>query len=66
MEYYNKKGENFKTATYKYKKSGSYWYAEEVFMNDFKKEHSTLIYLRDIKFDQGLKDDDFTVEKMKQ
>jgi outer membrane lipoprotein-sorting protein len=66
MEYYNKKGENFKTATYKYKKLGSYWYAEEVFMNDIKKEHSTLIYLRDLKFDQGLKDDDFTVEKMKQ
>jgi outer membrane lipoprotein-sorting protein len=65
MDYYDKKGTHFKTATYKYKKSGQYWYAEEVFMNDFKKEHSTLVLMKDVKFDQGLKDEDFTVEKMK-
>lgn len=65
MDYYDKKGTHFKTATYKYKKSGQYWYAEEVFMNDFKKEHSTLVLMRDVKFDQGLKDEEFTVEKMK-
>jgi outer membrane lipoprotein-sorting protein len=65
LEYYDNKGNHFKTATYKYKKLGNYWYAEEVFMNDFRKEHSTLIYLKDVKFDQGLKDEDFTVEKLK-
>lgn len=65
MDYYDRKGTHFKTATYKYKKSGQYWYAEEVFMNDFKKDHSTLVLMRDVKFDQGLKDEDFTVEKMK-
>jgi outer membrane lipoprotein-sorting protein len=65
MDYYDKKGNHFKTATYKYKKSGQYWYAEEVFMKDFKKEHSTLTVMKEVKFDQGLKDEDFTVEKMK-
>ena len=65
MDYYDKKGNHFKTATYKYKKSGQYWYAEEVFMKDFKKEHSTLTAMKEVKFDQGLKDEDFTVEKMK-
>jgi outer membrane lipoprotein-sorting protein len=65
MDYYDKKGTHFKTATYKYKKSGKYWYAEEVFMNDFKKDHSTLTKMKEVKFDQGLKDEDFTVEKMK-
>ena len=65
MDYYDKKGTHFKTATYIYKKSGQYWYAEEVFMNDFKKDHSTLTKMKEVKFDQGLKDEDFTVEKMK-
>jgi outer membrane lipoprotein-sorting protein len=65
MDYYDKKGTHFKTATYKYKKSGQYWYAEEVFMNDFRKGHSTLTTMKDVKFDQGLKDEDFTVEKLK-
>ena len=65
MDYYDKKGTHFKTATYKYKKSGQYWYAEEVFMNDFRKEHSTLTKMKEVKFDQGLKDEEFTVEKMK-
>jgi outer membrane lipoprotein-sorting protein len=65
MEYFDKKENHFKTATYKYKKQGQYWYAEEVFMKDFKKDHSTLTTLKDVKFDQGLKDEDFTVEKMK-
>ncbi len=65
MDFYDKKGTHFKTATYKYKKAGQYWYAEEVFMNDFRKNHSTLVLMKDVKFDQGLKDEDFTVEKMK-
>jgi outer membrane lipoprotein-sorting protein len=65
LDYYDKKGVHFKTATYKYKKSGQYWYAEEVFINDFKKAHSTLVLLKEVKFNQGLKDEDFTIEKMK-
>ena len=54
-----------KVATYKYVKQGKYWYAQEVLMEDLKKNHSTKIVTKEIKFDQGLTDEDFTVEKLK-
>ena len=65
MEYYNNHGDHFKTATYKYAKQDNYWYAEEVLMSNIKQGRSTSIIMRDLKFDQGLTDDDFTVEKLK-
>lgn len=65
MEYFDKEKDYFKYATYSYKKSGKYWYAEKVFMNDIEKEHSTEIILTDIKFDQGIDDSEFTVENLK-
>lgn len=64
MEFFDNGNNKFKEATYKYKHSGEYWYAEEVVMTDFKKEHSTTIELKDVKFDQGLSDDEFTVESL--
>lgn len=65
MEYYDKNKVYFKRADYKYKKKEAYWYAEEVVMTNIKKEHSTEIILTEIKFDQGLKDEEFTVESLK-
>ncbi|TYA53809.1 outer membrane lipoprotein-sorting protein [Formosa maritima] len=53
-----------KLATYKYAKKGNYWYAQEVIMEDLQKSHSTKIVMKDIKFDQGLKDEEFEVEKL--
>lgn len=64
MEYYNEKGSKFKEATYKYEKIGNYWNAKEVLMTDLDKSHSTKIILSDVKFDQGLSDDLFTVENL--
>ena len=64
MEYFNDNKEYFKYATYKYVKQGNYWYAQEVVMTDIKKDHSTSIFLSDMKFDQGLSDDIFTVENL--
>ncbi len=64
MEYFDNGNKKFKEATYKYKFSGQYWYAEEVVMTDLKKEHSTTIEMKDVKFDQGLSDDEFTVESL--
>ncbi len=64
MEFYNKGGRKFKEAVYQYEKIGQYWNAAEVVMTDLKKEHSTTIRLKDVKFDQGLSDDEFTVEKL--
>ena len=66
MEYYNNRDINIKVATYKYAKQGKYWYAEEVLMTDLKKDHSTGILMTDVKFDQGLSDDEFRVENLKQ
>ncbi|MCD4736478.1 MAG: outer membrane lipoprotein-sorting protein [Bacteroidales bacterium] len=66
MDYYDRGGKHFKEATYSYKKSGQYWYAEEVTMTNLKKNHSTQIYMTDVKFDQDLADEEFEVENLKQ
>jgi outer membrane lipoprotein-sorting protein len=65
MEYFDKDKDYFKYATYTYKKQGKYWYAERVMMHDIQKQHSTEIFLTQIKFDQGLDDAEFTVENLK-
>lgn len=62
MEYFDQIGNKFKEANYKYKKSGKYWYAEEVIMADLNKQHMTKIGLKEVVFDQGLSDDLFTKE----
>ena len=66
MEFFNKSNNYFKLATYKYKKQDNYWYAKEVIMTSVLKKHSTSILLTDVKFDQGIDDDVFTVENLKQ
>jgi outer membrane lipoprotein-sorting protein len=58
-------GKKFKESSYRYEKIGEYWNAAEVVMKDLEKKHTTKILLSDIKFDQGLSDDIFTVEKIK-
>jgi outer membrane lipoprotein-sorting protein len=64
MEYYDVTGKKFKEATYSYEKVGQYWNAKEVVMKDLEKNHSTKILITDVKFNQGLSDDLFLVEKM--
>lgn len=65
MEYFDQDEAYFKYATYKYKKKGNYWYAEEVTMMNLKKEHSTEIIITEIEFDKGISDEEFTVENLK-
>jgi outer membrane lipoprotein-sorting protein len=65
MEFFNTKGKKFKDASYRYEKTGKYWNAAEVVMKDLEKIHTTRILLKDVKFDQGLTDDLFIVEKLK-
>lgn len=65
MLYYNEQNRLFKEATYTYEKVGKYWNAKEVIMKNIEKDHSTVIQLSDIKFDQGLSDDLFTIENLK-
>jgi outer membrane lipoprotein-sorting protein len=66
MEYYDSRNNHFKTSTYKYTKEDNYWYAQEIMMTDLRKKHSTKIVMNNIKFDQGLSDDIFTVENMQE
>ena len=66
LKYYNVQGRMFKEATYSYEKIGKYWNAAEVVMKDLEKNHSTKIKLTNVKFDTGLSDDIFEVDKMKQ
>ncbi len=65
MEYFDKTNKHFKTAKYTYEKKEGYWYAKEVLMTDHNKKHSTKIILTDVKFDQGISDDEFLVENLK-
>ncbi|NCO55606.1 MAG: outer membrane lipoprotein-sorting protein, partial [Bacteroidetes bacterium] len=40
--------------------------ASEIEMSDLKKNHKTKMQMSDVKYDQGLTDDDFSVRKLKQ
>ena len=66
MEYYNKSNNYFKVATYTYIKKDNYWYAKQVRMVNILKDHSTEILLTDVKFDQGISDDEYLVKNLKQ
>ena len=65
-EYYNKGGKLWKIMERKeIKKVGKYWIAHEFSMKDLKKNHSTVMKITDIKFDQGLKDNLFSKRYLK-
>ncbi len=64
MEFFNRMDKKFKESNYKFEKVGEYWNAAEVTMMDYEKNHATKILLQDVKFDQGLSDDLFLVEKL--
>lgn len=63
IEYFDKSGGKAKEAKYVYSKINGYWNADEVTMTDLKKKSSTKISMSEVKFNQGLPDDLFTVEK---
>lgn len=64
MEYYDVVNRKFKEANYEYEKIGKYWNARQVVMADLTKQHMTRIILKDVKFDQDIPDDEFTLEKL--
>lgn len=66
MEYYDKGGTKIKEATYKFEKIGKYWNVKEIFMVDLKKNHKAKMLMSDVKYVQGLTDNDSTVRKLKQ
>ena len=62
MEYFDAMDNKIKEAVYTYEQIGKYWNARKVVMDNLKKDHQTIIELSNVKFDQGLTDDMFTVE----
>jgi outer membrane lipoprotein-sorting protein len=66
MEYYDKGNNKIKVAKYTFKKIGNYWNASEIEMTDLKKNHKTKMIMSDVKYDQGLSDEEFTVRRLKQ
>ena len=66
MDYYDKGKRKAKEATYEFEKIGEYWNAKEIKITDLKKKHTTKMLMSDVKYDQGLSDDEFTVMKLKQ
>jgi outer membrane lipoprotein-sorting protein len=63
IEFYGQKGIE-KISTTKYQKIDGLWVANEVIMQNIKKRHQTTIIMTNIKINQGLKDDEFTLEKL--
>lgn len=66
MEYYDKGNRKIKVADYTFTKIGKYWNASKIVMKDVKRNHTTIMIMSDVKYDQGLSDEDFTVRKLKE
>ena len=64
FDFFDKKNQMVKKAIYHYIKIQGYWISDEVSMEDLKKNHKTTIYMTDIKINQGLKDELFTLENL--
>ena len=64
FDYYNDKGEIEKQSKHHYIKAGNFWAADEVSMEDFRKEHKTTLYMSDIQVNTGLSDDLFLLENL--
>ncbi len=64
FDFYNRKNQLVKKATYHYVKISGFWIADVVTMQDLKKSHKTTIYMSNIKLNQGLSDDLFTLENL--
>ena len=64
-EYYDDDGVLEKRSSSNYQKIDGLWVVNEVSMENVKKMHKTTIIMTDIKINMGLKDDEFTVEKLR-
>lgn len=64
MEYFDKGNRKIKRADYTFKKIGNYWNASEIVMKDLKRNHTTKMIMTNVKYDQGLSDDYFSVRKL--
>ena len=66
IEYFDKKKQKVKEAVYKYQDIDGFWIADVVTMINLKKNHKSTLTMTNVKVNQGLTDEDFTVEKLAQ
>lgn len=67
VTYFDKAGIKIKELNNnKIEKINGYWSATDIIMTDLLKEHSTRMISSDVRFDQGLSDEEFSVRKLKQ
>jgi outer membrane lipoprotein-sorting protein len=64
IEYFDRGNTKIKEAIYQFEKIGNYWNAKEIAMTDLKKNHKTKMIMSDVKYDQGISDDEFTVRRL--
>jgi len=64
FEFFDKKDVMVKKSVYHHVKVKGFWIADQVSMEDLKKKHKTTLYMSDIKLNQGLSDDLFTLENL--
>ena len=64
FEFFDKKDVMVKKSVYHHVKINGFWIADQVSMEDLKKQHKTTLFMSDIKLNQGLSDDLFTLENM--
>lgn len=63
-EFYNKAGKMVKTIEFYFEKEGKYWYTKKMVVVDLLTNHSTILESTNVKFDQNLKDDIFTIKNL--
>ncbi len=64
FEYFDKKNQKVKVATYEYKQIKGIWVSNKVTMTNLRKNHRTVFIMSNIKINTGLSNDLFTPEKM--
>lgn len=63
-DFYDKSNKIVKSTTFVFAKSVKYWYAETLTVKDLKTSHTTTVKTKNVKFDQNLKDDLFTIRNL--
>lgn len=65
-QFFDQAGNKIKEARYRFSKVGKYWSPDEIKMADLKKSHTTVMRLKEVKYDTGLTEDEFTIRKLVQ
>jgi len=63
-EFFDKANNKIKVSEFEFAKQGNFWYVKTLTVKDLKTNHTTIMKSSDVKFNQGLSDDIFTVRNL--